>query len=83
MDLLYCFNFDVYNDYLLIYKDNYKFDLVIGRLDENLVVDFYVYDFIIFDYFVIYCKLNFDRLFNFKKIVFYCKLCFVNIDVFC
>ncbi|KAK2568094.1 hypothetical protein P5673_008026 [Acropora cervicornis] len=39
LDLLHCFNLDVYNDHSSTHKDNHKLDLVIGRSDEILVVN--------------------------------------------
>ena len=82
LDLLHCFNLDVYNDHSSTHKDNHKLDLVIGRSDENLVADFHVYDPIISDHFAIHCKLNSDRPPNPKKTVSHRKLCSANTDAF-
>ena len=82
LDLLHCFNLDVYNDHSSTHKDNHKLDLVIGRSDENLVADSHVHDPIISDHFAIHCKLNSDRPPNPKKTVSYRKLRSVNTDAF-
>ena len=72
LDLLHCFNLDVYNDHSSTHiKDNHKLDLVIGRSDENLVADFHVHDPTISDHFAIHCKLNSDRQPIPKKTVSY------------
>ena len=82
LDLLHCFNLDVYNHHSSTHKDNHKLDLVIGRSDENLVADFHVHDPIISDHFAIHCKLNSDRPPNPGKTVSYRKLRSVNTDAF-
>ena len=82
LDLLHCFNLDVYNDHSSTHKDNHKLDLVIGRSDGNLVADFHVHDPIISDHFAIHCNLNSDRPPNPKKTVSYRKLRSVNTDAF-
>lgn len=79
-DFLSCFNLEVCNVYILMYKNNNVFDFIIIRFGEEIVLNLFINDLVIFDYFVVFCILVIKRLFKVKFIILLCKLCIIDLD---
>lgn len=80
IDLLSCFNLNLYNILSPTHTDNHTLDLIITRSDEEFVSNFSVHDPFISDHIAVHCNLSIQRPPDPRIAVCYRKLQAINLD---
>ena len=83
LDLLNCFNLDIFNLRSLTHKNNNVLDLIITRSGETSVSNLSVHDPAISDHFAVHCSLAIKKPPNGKLTVMTRKLCNIDSDSLC
>ena len=83
LDLLNCFNLDVFNLCTPTHKHNYVLDLIITRSGETSISNLSVHDPVISDHFAVHCSLAIKKPRNAKLTVMTRKLRNIDSDSLC
>ena len=83
LDLLNCFNLDIFNLCTPTHTNNYVLDLIITGSGETSVSNLSVYDPVISDHFAVHCSLAIKKPPNAKLTVINRKLCNIDSDSLC
>ena len=83
LDLLICFNLDIFNLCTPTHKNNNVLDLIITRSGETSVSNLSVHDPVLSDHFAVHCSLAVKKPPNAKLTVVTRKLCSIDSDSLC
>ena len=83
LDLLNCFNLNIFNLCTPTHKNNNVLDLIITRSGETSVSNLSVHDPVMSDHFAVYCSLAIKKPSNVKLTVMTRKLCNIDSDSLC
>ena len=83
LDLLNCFNLNIFNLCTPTHKNNNVLDLIITRSGETSVSNLSVHDPVMSDHFAVYCSLAIKKPSNMKLTVMTRKLCNIDSDSLC